>query len=122
MAQAQAQRPSRGRGPRGTLTHDARGGRRVSHGASPQAPGHKRRLPRGFMNVPGEAPRERCKMKGRKPKPAALHDLHGDPSHLRARHLAPRRAVEPVTRAGDLTAPEDFTEAQRDLWDDAIAS
>ena len=59
-------------------------------------------------------------MRGRKPKPTALHELHGDPSHLR-RQLAPRRATEPPPRADDLAAPDDLTETQRAIWTDAVA-
>ncbi len=61
-------------------------------------------------------------MVGRKPKPTVLHDLHGDPSHLR-RKMAARRVVEPpVADASGFAAPPDMTESQRAIWDDAIAS
>lgn len=45
-------------------------------------------------------------MRGRKPKPTALQDLHGDPSHLR-RQLSVRLSVEPSAPTVPLAAPAD---------------
>ncbi len=56
--------------------------------------------------------------RGRKPKPTSLHELHGDPSHLRTEKLRRRAAAEPPS--GLPEAPADFTAEQRALWQSAI--
>jgi phage terminase small subunit len=58
-------------------------------------------------------------MRGRKPKPTALHALHGDPSHLRGK-VASRQKMEPA-EPSTLEPPDDFTAVQRAEWDEAIA-
>jgi phage terminase small subunit len=57
--------------------------------------------------------------RGRKPKPTALHALHGDPSHLRGK-VATRQKMEPA-EPSTLEPPDDFTAEQRAEWDEAIA-
>ena len=61
-------------------------------------------------------------MRGRKPKPTALHELHGNPSELPKAALAARRAVDGKQWPGELEPPADLTEPQCDIWVDAVAS
>src|SRR4051812_5044590 len=55
-------------------------------------------------------------MPGRKRVPQILAELHGNP-RKQARRAEPQAAGNLVTE----DAPDDFTEAQRALWADAIA-
>jgi P27 family predicted phage terminase small subunit len=61
-----------------------------------------------------------CSMQGRKPKPTALHELHGNPSWLGKKTLAARRKIEPPPTASRLEPPIDFTPAQTAIWEDAV--
>lgn len=61
-------------------------------------------------------------MRGRKPTPTQLHALHGNPRKLSRSARAARRAVEGKQSADPLAPPEDLTDAQREIWADAIAS
>ena len=59
-------------------------------------------------------------MRGRKPLPTALHQLHGDPSFLGREQLKSRAALDPPADA--LDPPADFNEQQSAIWRDAVAS
>lgn len=54
-------------------------------------------------------------MKGRKPLPRALHELHGNPSELSAKELA-----EPVALGTLEAAPEWMTQEQAEAWNYAV--
>lgn len=56
-------------------------------------------------------------MKGRKPKPAALHELHGNPSKL---NMKTRR--EPAAPGDLAVAPDWMTEEQKAAWRYAVAN
>jgi phage terminase small subunit len=57
-------------------------------------------------------------MRGRKPKPTALHELHGNPRHLARETVAKRRAVEPPD--DPLAPPVDLTAEQEKIWVHAV--
>jgi phage terminase small subunit len=58
-------------------------------------------------------------MRGRKPKPAVLHELHGNPSHSRTpRPIA--AAWQSSAAAVVLEPPDGFTDDQRALWQHAL--
>lgn len=62
-------------------------------------------------------------MRGRKPKPAALHILHGNPSIESKATLAARAAAEPYHPPPEELAPfDDLTDDQRAVWLDAVSN
>ncbi len=60
-------------------------------------------------------------MPGPKPQPSVVRALHGDPRQRGRRVAAARHAVEPpLPGPGDLSAPADLTEQQREVWADVV--
>jgi P27 family predicted phage terminase small subunit len=55
-------------------------------------------------------------MRGRKPIPEALRELHGHPSHRSKQQNAARHSIESDTPGTDLPVPEHFNEEQVRIW------
>lgn len=60
-------------------------------------------------------------MQGRKPKPIILHTLHGDPSK-HGKDFLRKMANEVEPPPATIEPPEDFSDSETAIWNDAIAS
>lgn len=59
-------------------------------------------------------------MRGRKPKPTVLQILHGNPRKTGKAKMDAKLAIEPPDTR--LEPPEDFSDSERVIWFDALAS
>jgi P27 family predicted phage terminase small subunit len=59
-------------------------------------------------------------MRGRKPKPALLHVLHGNPNDRGAAKLADTLRAEPTAPPVGLDVPSDLSASQRSIWNEIL--